>query len=108
VPSLKPGRYSVTVESPGFQKAVTNGVVLTVDQSARVNVGLKPGAVSTTVEVTTTAVTLDTDTAALSQEMSQQQVEALPLNGRNFMQLLLVGAGAVTVGGRSSTGNWFA
>ena len=103
VPSLKPGRYSVTVESPGFQKAVTSGVVLTVDQSARVNVALKPGAVSTTVEVTTTAVALDTDTAALSQEMSQQQVEALPLNGRNFMQLLLVGAGAVTVGGEQGT-----
>ena len=46
---------------------------------------------------------LDTDTSALSQVMSQQQVEALPLNGRNFMQLLLVGAGAVTVGGEQGT-----
>ena len=48
-------------------------------------------------------MTLDTDTSALSQVMSQQQVEALPLNGRNFMQLLLVGAGAVTVGGEQGT-----
>jgi Carboxypeptidase regulatory-like domain len=102
-PSLNPGVYSVTVEASGFQKAVTTGIVLTVDQKVRVNASLKPGAVSTTVEVNAQAVTLDTDSSALSQEMSQQQVEALPLNGRNFMQLLLVGAGAVTVGGEQGT-----
>jgi len=103
VPSLIPGVYSVTIEAPGFQKSVTAGITLTVDQKARINASLKPGAVSTTVEVNAQAVTLDTDTSALSQEMSQQQVEALPLNGRNFMQLLLVGAGAVTVGGEQGT-----
>jgi hypothetical protein len=101
VPSLNPGRYSVTVESTGFQKSLTTGVVLAVDQSVRVNVILKAGAVSTTVEVGAEAVTLDTDSSALSQEVSQQQVEELPLNGRNFMQLLLIGAGAVTVGGKA-------
>ena len=103
VPSLNPGTYIVSVEAPGFQKALTTGIVLTVDQKARVNASLKPGAVSTTVEVSSQAVALDTDTSALSQVMSQQQVEALPLNGRNFMQLLLVGAGAVTVGGEQGT-----
>ena len=103
VPSLNPGVYIVSVEAPGFQKSVTTGIVLTVDQKARVNASLKPGAVSTTVEVNAQAITLDTDTSALSQVMSQQQVEALPLNGRNFMQLLLVGAGAVTVGGEQGT-----
>jgi len=103
VPSLDPGVYSVTVESAGFEKSVTSGIILAVDQHARVNASLKPGAVSTTVEVNAAAVTLDTDSAALSQEMSQQQVEALPLNGRNFMQLLLVGAGAVTLGGEQGT-----
>jgi len=103
VPSLNPGRYSVTVESSGFQKSLNTGLVLTVDQTARVNVVLKAGAVSTTIEVDAAAVTLDTDSSALSQEVSQQQVEALPLNGRNFMQLLLIGAGAVTVGGEQGT-----
>ena len=56
---------------------------------------------STTVEVNATAVTLDTNTSALSQLFSQKQVEELPLNGRNFLQLLLIGAGAVTVGGEA-------
>jgi hypothetical protein len=102
-PSLNPGSYKVTVEAPGFQKSVTNAFTLTVDQRVRVNVALKPGAVTETVDVTAQAVTLDTDSTALSQLVSQQQVEELPLNGRNFMQLLLVGAGAVTVGGEQGT-----
>src|SRR5579859_3075835 len=102
-PSLNPGSYKVAVEAAGFQKSVTNAFTLTVDQRVRVDVALKPGAVSETLEVTAQAVTLDTDSTALSQLVSQQQVEELPLNGRNFMQLLLVGAGAVTVGGEQGT-----
>lgn len=103
VPSLTPGQYKVTVEFKGFQKSITNSITLTVDQKLRVDVQLKPGAISETLEVTAQAVALDTDSAALSQLVSQQQVEELPLNGRNFMQLLLVGAGAVTVGGEQGT-----
>ena len=103
VPSLNPGLYKVTVESTGFQRSVTNTVTLTVDQKVRIDVSLKPGAVTETLQVTAQAVTLDTDSAALSQLVSQQQVEELPLNGRNFMQLLLIGAGAVTVGGEQGT-----
>lgn len=102
-PSLIPGSYAVTAAMQGFQKSETTGLTLTVDQNLRVNITLKPGEVTQTLSVTAQAVTLDTDTAALSQLMSQHQVEQLPLNGRNFMQLLLVGAGAVTVGGEQGT-----
>ena len=102
-PSLSPGTYVVAAEAPGFEKSKTTVFTLTVDQKARIDLSLKPGAVTETLEVTAQAVELDTDTAALSQEMSGDQVSALPLNGRNFMQLLLVGAGAVTVGGEQGT-----
>lgn len=102
-PALNPGTYKVTVEAAGFQKSVTSGLTLTVDQKVRVDVALKPGAVSETLEVTAQAVTLDTDSAALSQLVSQQQVEQLPLDGRNFVQLLFIGAGAVTIGGEQGT-----
>jgi hypothetical protein len=98
-PSLSPGTYTVSAEVKGFQKSVTTGFVLAVDQKIRVDLALKPGAVTETVEVTAQAVELDTDSAALSQLVSQQQVEELPLNGRNFVQLLFLGAGAVTIGG---------
>jgi hypothetical protein len=102
-PALEPGTYTVTAESEGFQKSVTSSFILAVDQKVRINITLKPGATSTTVEVTAQAVELDTDTASLSQLVSQKQVEELPLNGRNFVQLLFLGAGAVTIGGEQGT-----
>jgi carboxypeptidase family protein len=101
--SLNPGSYSVSAEMAGFQKSVTNAFTLAVDQKVRVNVALKTGEVTETVEVMAQALALDTDSSAIGQLVSQKQVEELPLNGRNFMQLLLLGAGAVTVGGEQGT-----
>ena len=103
VPYLTPGTYRVTVQSQGFLKSVVDKIGLVVGQEARAAVVLKPGAMTETVEVQGQSVALDTDSSALSQLVSQEQVEALPLNGRNFMQLLLIGAGAVTVGGEQGT-----
>jgi len=103
VPYLTPGTYRVTVEAKGFQKSVVDKISLEVGQEARADVSMKPGATTETVEVMAQSVALDTDSAALSQLVSQQQVEELPLNGRNFLQLLFIGAGAVTVGGEQGT-----
>ncbi len=103
VPSLNPGPYRVTVEASGFQKSITSQLVLTVNQRLRVDASLRPGAVTETLQVEGQAVALDTDTTELANLVSQRQVADLPLNGRNFMQLLLVGAGAVTVGGEQGT-----
>src|SRR5438552_6744669 len=99
LPFLPPGTYRITVEAPGFQKSVTNSVTLVVGQEARVNVAMKPGAVSETVEVQASAVSLDTDSSAISQIVTQRQVDQLPLNGRNFLDLLFIGAGAVQTTG---------
>lgn len=101
--SLNPGKYRVTVESKGFQKSVVSQVSLTVDQKLRVDVLLRPGAVTETLEVDAQAIALDTDSAGQSTLMSSEQVANLPLNGRNFMQLLVVTPGAVTVGGEQGT-----
>ena len=109
-PSLNPGPYTVTVEAPSFQKAVTDTITVAVDQKVRIDVHMKPGAASDTVTVEAAGISLDTDSAELSSQIGAKQMNALPLNGRNFMALLLVGAGAVTVGGeqgimRSGQGN---
>lgn len=101
--SLNPGSYTVSAEMPGFQKSLTSPFTLAVDQKVRVNVQLKPGAVTETVQVRAQGLALDTDSSAIGQLVSQKQVAELPLNGRNFMQLLLLGAGAVTVGGEQGT-----
>src|SRR5690349_15491226 len=94
-----PGTYRVTVEASGFQKAVVDNIGLTVAQQARVNVVMKPGQVTEVVEVSGTAAALDTDSSAVSQLVSSKQVEELPLNGRNFLSLLFIGAGAVQTTG---------
>src|SRR5437773_9043200 len=60
---------------------------------------MRPGAVSETVEVQASAVSLDTDSSASSQIVTQRQVDQLPLNGRNFLSLLFIGAGAVQTNG---------
>src|SRR5215472_17442825 len=99
VPYLQPGPYRVTVQAPGFQKVITDGVTLVVAQQERVNVTMKPGQVSESVQVEANAVNLDTDTAAVSQIVTQKQVEQLPLNGRNLVSLLFSGAGAVQTNG---------
>src|SRR5213080_4012527 len=102
-PYLNPANYKVTVTASGFQKSISNEFTLAVDQQARVNIMLKPGAVTEILEVQASAIALDTDNSAVSSLITQKQVEELPLNGRNFVQLLLLGEGAVTVGGEQGT-----
>ncbi len=109
VPELQPGPYKVTVEATGFGTQVSSLTVV-VAQEARVDAQLKLGGAIETIEVNTSGAQLDTDTASVSQLVSQKQVEQLPLNGRNFLNLLFIGAGAVqTVGEqgqmRSGEGN---
>ena len=108
-PELQPGPYKVQVDAPGFGRLVTNLTVV-VAQQARVDAELKVGAEVQTVQVESSAVQLDTDSSSVAQLVSQRQVEQLPLNGRNFLNLLFIGAGAVqTVGEqgqmRSGEGN---
>ena len=99
VPYLQPGTYRIIAQAPGFQKSVVENVELVVAQQERVDIALKPGQVSETIEVQAGAVGLDTDSSSVSQLISQKQVEQLPLNGRNFLNLLFVGAGAVQTNG---------
>jgi hypothetical protein len=98
-PYLQPGNYKIEVEAPGFQKSVVKDIVLVVAQEARANVTLKAGAVTESVTVEANAVALDTDSSTVSQTVTQQQVNELPLNGRNFLSLLFIGAGAVETNG---------
>ena len=98
-PGLQPGSYKVTIEAQGFGSKVSN-VGLVVAQQERVDASLKLGGAVETVTVEASGgAQLDTDSAAISQLVSEKQVNQLPLNGRNFLNLLFIGAGAVqTVG----------
>jgi hypothetical protein len=99
VPLLPVGLYVVTGEQSGFKTAIFSEVSLTVDQIQRVDLVLAPGNVTETVEVQSSALALDTASASVGQTITEKQVTELPLNGRNFLQLLFLGAGAVETGG---------
>lgn len=98
-PLLPVGVYAVTVEHQGFNAAKKANISINVDQIVRADFDLKVGDVSAVVEVESGAVALDTETASMGQIVSQRQVTQLPLNGRNFLQLLFLGAGAVETNG---------
>jgi len=90
---LKVGRYTVTVEKTGFQKAVVGPVRVDVQERPAVNAQLRVGSIFETVTITTQGPQLETETSELGQVQDSHTIETLPLNGRNYAQLALLGAG---------------
>jgi hypothetical protein len=90
------GHYSLSVASPGFTTTHQQNLQVTVGQQLQVNVQLKPGAASQTVEVNTTPPELQTSESSVGQTVTSQTINNLPLNGRNFTFLAQLGAGVNT------------
>src|SRR5262245_11588393 len=93
VTPLDPGTYRVTAEISGFQKTVRDGLVLTVGQAARVELALDLSTLSTEVQVTAESPLLNTESATLSQVITNEQIVDLPLNGRGFHELARLTSG---------------
>jgi Carboxypeptidase regulatory-like domain len=87
VPLLGVGNYAVRVEFQGFQPAESRDIVLQVDEHRELDFKLSTATVQTNVEVTATAVAIQTADATLGQVITSQEVADLPLNGRDFVQL---------------------
>ena len=87
VPLLGVANYTVQVKLQGFQTAEAQNIQLQVDEHRELDFKLTPAAVQTTVEVSATAVAVQTADATLGQVITSQQVTDLPLNGRDFVQL---------------------
>ena len=90
---LRIGHYTVTVEKQGFKKEVAGPIEVNIQDRVAVDVKLQAGAVSETVTVTGQTTQLETETSELGQLVDQRRINALPLNGRNYAQLALLGAG---------------
>ena len=103
VPALNPGKYSVTVEAQGFSREVSKDLVLEVQQTLRQNFSLTVGGVSNTVEVSAETQMLHTDDQTIGQVMQAELIEALPINGRDFTNLMLTNAGTNITPGGSGT-----
>ena len=94
IPLLPVGTYTVRVDAAGFQSAESKGLYLQVDEAREINFSLAPAAVVTTVDVTGYAVAVETASPSLGQVITSQEVADLPLNGRDFVQLATLTAGA--------------
>lgn len=93
--ALNPGTYSVRVDAPGFKVAIHQGVIVQVGVDARADVQLQLGQNTQTVTVTEAAPLVDTTSATVGGTLTNTQINDLPLNGRNFQNLVDLRPGVV-------------
>ncbi len=104
IPSLPPGKYELVATYSGFAKYTQTGIVLTVGQTATVNITLNP-TVEQTVEVGPGAVDVEPTRTEISQAIESKQIGGLPVSGRLFTDFALLTPGVAT--GRTSLGTTF-
>src|SRR5882724_1191961 len=85
--------YTIRVEFQGFQAVESKDVKLQVDEQRELDFALSPATVSSTVEVVSNQVAVETSNPSLGQVITSQQVSQLPLNGRDFVQLATLSPG---------------
>jgi len=95
--NVKPGRYLLRVEARGFKTAETSAFDVGVSQTVTQDVALTLGEVSEAVQVTATAELVQRSSSELGTVISERTVADLPLNGRNFTQLLTLTPGVTPV-----------
>jgi len=96
VPLLPVGVFTVRVDAASFQSAESKDLHLQVDEARELDFKLMPATVVTTVTVSGEAVAVETTNPSLGQVITSQQVTQLPLNGRDFVQLATLTAGATS------------
>lgn len=96
-PSLKPGSYVMTVDKLGFRAVSVTGLTLNVQENLVRNFALQVGSSAESITVSADALELQTADAQLGTAVSEQAVADLPLNGRNFTQLLTLTPGATPI-----------
>ena len=105
VPTLPPGTYSVRAEAKAFKTVTRTGILLEVATDAQVDLTLSPGNVNETIEVSGDVPLVNTSSATLGGTLSNKEINDLPLNGRNYENLLQLRPGVVRYpgGGFSTT-----
>src|ERR1700728_1979012 len=96
------GQYILSISAPGFATTTTSSIEVQVGQIVREDLKPNVGSSTQTVEVTTAAPLLTTDTATVGQVITNKQLTGLPLNGRGFYQLAELTPGASL---QAATGN---
>jgi hypothetical protein len=98
---IKSGVYDLSVEKGGFSKERTVGIPVSVDVAVRTDFNLKIGSTTETVTITASTAPLSTDDANLGETFSTKQVEDLPVQGHNALEVAAL-ASNVTIGSKTS------
>jgi hypothetical protein len=94
-PNLTPGNYKVRAESKGFKTIERTSIVLEVAKEIRVDISLVPGAVAETITITESVPLVETTNATLGGTLDNAEISDMPLNGRNFQNLLSLRPGVM-------------
>ena len=97
--AVKPGTYTITAKLAGFQVATISGVQAHVQQNLTEDITLAAGSVSSEVTVTSAAPLLQAEDASIGQTITGEDVNNLPLSGRNWVSLAQLSAGVTTTSG---------
>ncbi|WP_161557654.1 carboxypeptidase regulatory-like domain-containing protein [Acidisarcina polymorpha] len=108
IPQLPPGSYTMDVANTGFQTQHLQAFTLLVGQQSQLNITLAIGQATQTISVSAASLLIDTQTSNQDQVIGNQQIETLPLNGRDYMQLAQLSAGVtpITPGMSSPANQW--
>jgi hypothetical protein len=98
LPGLPIGTYNITVSREGFDTVKFQDLTLSVGQRYTFDAHMQLGALSTQVEVTGTAVEVNRTSAEIGGVVGEQQVRSIPLNGRNWSDLMALAPGAIDAG----------
>ena len=101
---IPPGIYTIEASLKGFSSSRRENVTLSVSQSSAFDFTLTLGSTVSTVEVQASAVSLETATTTIGNTLSTETVNTLPLNGRNYTELLLLEPGVTRVNGDQTGG----
>ncbi len=95
-PNLRPGSYEIVATAPGFKQFVSKGVVLQVNQAARLDIDLAVGDVTEQITVNTEAPVLESESSSRGSVIDHTKMVELPLNGRDYNQLALLSPGVLS------------
>lgn len=102
-PLLRPANYTVEASAPGFKTLKRSGIMLRVDDQLSLRLTLDPGATAESINVTASAELLEEKSNTVGQIIDERTMQQLPLNGRNYLQLGSLSAGAVPSRSRDRT-----
>ena len=106
IPSLLPGKYKIEASKAGFATQSLPSFDLLVDARSQVDFNLHLAGTQTSVTVNAQASAIETGTADLGQVIQQRTITDLPLNGRDFLQLVLLSPGASPLAGSSDVASF--